>query len=316
MAWYVLRRLAISILVLIGITAVVYFLLYFVQGSPGRAVLGQRASPESVAAFNTEHGFDRPVLVQYFSYLGQLLSGDLGQSYKLNQSVATLLGQNAARSAMLSLAALVLALVIAIPLGIWQAVKRNTVGDHLATAASYTLYATPQFLLGLILIAIFSQAIPLFPSQASQSPSPWVIFTDPRSMTLPVITIALTSIAVFARYQRTATLEQLGQDYIKVARAKGLPERMILTRHLLRNSCQPLITLVGLSVPALLAGNLIAETVFNYSGLGLLFLNSLQREDYPVLLAYTLIGGALTVFGNFLADVALAITDPRIELSA
>ncbi|MGW6656869.1 ABC transporter permease [Rhodococcus sp. NPDC055024] len=316
MAWYVLRRLAISLLVLIGISAVVYFLLHFVQGSPGRAVLGQRASPEAVAAFNSEHGFDRPIIEQYLSYLNELVHGDLGYSYKLNQSVATLLQQNAGRSAMLSLAALVLALVVAIPLGIWQAVKRNSIVDHTATAASYTLYATPQFLLGLILIALFSQAIPIFPSQASQSPSPWVIFTDPKAMALPVITIALTSVAVFSRYQRTATLDQLGQDYIKVARAKGLPEQLVLTRHLLRNSCQPLITVVGLSIPALLAGNLIAETVFNYSGLGLLFLNSLQREDYPVLLAYTLIGGTLTVFGNLIADVALAITDPRIELSA
>jgi len=316
MAWYIVRRLAVSVVVLLGISAVVFFLLHLVSDSPGRVVLGQRASPEAVAAFDHEHGFDRPVVVQYVSYLGQLLQGDLGRSYKLNQDVSTLLQQNAARSAMLSLAGLVLALVIAVPLGILQAVKRNSVVDRVATGAAYVLYATPAFLLGLVLIAVFSQQLDLLPAEASQSHSPWVVFTDPRSMALPVVTIAVTSIAIFSQYQRSSALDQLGQDYIRVARAKGLPERLVLTRHLLRNACLPLITLVGTMIPLLLAGNLIVESLFNYSGLGLLFLNSLHREDYPVLLAYTLIGGVLTVVGNFIADIAVALADRRIELAS
>ena len=122
------------------------------------------------------------------------------------------------------------------------------------------------------------------------------------------------SVAIFSQYQRSSALDQLGQDYIRVARAKGLPERLILVRHLLRNACLPLITLVGTLVPTLLAGNLIVESLFNYPGLGLLFLNSLQREDYPVLLAYTLIGGVLTVAGNLVADLVVAVADRRIEL--
>lgn len=315
MTGYVLRRLCVSAVVLLGISAVVFFLLHLVSESPGRVVLGHRASPEAVDAFNREHGFDRPVVVQYFSYLGQLLQGDLGRSYKLNADVSTLLQRNAGRSAMLSLAGLVLALVIAVPLGILQAVRRNSVLDRVATAVAYVLYATPAFLLGLLLIALFSQTFEIFPAEASQSSSPWVVFTDPRSMALPVITIAVTSIAIFSQYQRSSALDQLGQDYIRVARAKGLPERLVLRRHLLRNASLPVITLVGTLIPTLLAGNLIVETLFNYSGLGLLFLNSLQREDYPVLLAYTLIGGALTVLGNFVADVAVAYADRRIELT-
>ena len=127
--------------------------------------------------------------------------------------------------------------------------------------------------------------------------------------------MAAANIAIFARYQRSATLDELGQDYIKVARAKGVSERGIVRHHLLRNSSLPLITLVGISVPALLAGNLIIESVFNYPGLGLLFVNSLAREDYPVLLAYTLIGGILTVLGNLMADLVLAAADPRIKLT-
>jgi peptide/nickel transport system permease protein len=315
MTRYVLGRLVVSVIVLLGISAVVFFLLHIVSESPGRIVLGQRASPQAVAAFNSEHGFDRPVVVQYFSYLGQLLHGDLGRSYKLNESVATLLRQNAPRSAMLSLVGLVLALLIAVPLGIVQAVRRNSATDRVTTGIAYVLYATPGFLLGLLLISVFSQTWQIFPAEASQSHTMWAVFTDPRAMALPVLTLAVTSIAIFSQYQRSSALEQLGQDYIRLARAKGLPERLVLRRHLLRNACLPLITLVGLMIPSLLAGNLIVESLFNYPGLGLLFLNSLQREDYPVLLAYTLIGGVLTVLGNFAADLAVARADRRIELT-
>jgi peptide/nickel transport system permease protein len=312
---YVVGRVVVSALVLLGISAVVFFLLHVVSESPGRIVLGQRASPQAVAAFNAAHGFDRPVVVQYFSYLGQLLHGDLGRSYKLNENVTTLLRQNAPRSAMLSLVGLVVALVIAVPLGILQAVRRNSVTDRVSTGIAYVLYATPGFLLGLVLISVFSQTWQIFPAEASQSDSMWVVFTDPRAMALPVLTLAVTSVAIFSQYQRSSALDQLGQDYIRLARAKGLPEHLVLRRHLLRNACLPLITLVGLMIPSLLAGNLIVESLFNYPGLGLLFLNSLQREDYPVLLAYTLIGGALTVLGNFIADLAVAAADRRIELT-
>ncbi|MEV6008945.1 ABC transporter permease [Streptomyces sp. NPDC051976] len=314
MTWYVARRLAVSCAVLVGISAVTFFLLHVVSGDPGRVVLGPRASAAAVADFNRAHGYDRSVVVQYLSYLRQLAHGDLGRSYKLNESVVTLLRQQAGRSAMLSLAGLVLALLISVPLGIAQAVRRNSLLDRGTTALSYVLYATPSFLLGLVLIDWFSQELPWFPAEASQSHSAWAVITEPRSMALPVITLAVTSVALFAQYQRSSALDELGLDYIRVARAKGLPERLILTRHLLRNACLPLITLVGTFIPALLAGNLIVESLFNYRGLGLLFLNSLQQEDYPVLLAYTLIGGVLTVLGNLLADLAVAAADRRIEL--
>lgn len=316
MIWFVIRRVLVSLAVLVGISLVVFLLLHLISDSPGRAVLGQQATQAAVDAFNREHGYDRPVLVQYLDYLLQLLRGDLGRSYKLNEDVGVLLLQNAPRSAMLSLAGLVLALVIAIPLGILQAVRRGRFVDRAATSVSYLLYATPSFLIALVLIGLFSQTIPLFPAEASQSTSPWVVFTDTRAMALPLITLAVTNVVVFAQYQRSSALEQLGMDYIKVARAKGASERVVLTRHLLRNAVTPIITLVGVLIPTLLAGNLIVEAVFNYPGLGLLFLNSLHREDYPVLLAYTLIGGALTVIGNFVADLVVARADRRIELGA
>jgi peptide/nickel transport system permease protein len=134
-------------------------------------------------------------------------------------------------------------------------------------------------------------------------------------MVLPVLTLTLTSVAGYSRYMRSSAMDALAQDYIKAARAKGLPERLVLWRHLVRNACLPMVTLIGLSIPALLAGNLIVENVFNYPGLGIMFVNALNNFDYPILLAYTLIGGVLTVVGNYVADVALTVADPRIRLA-
>jgi len=315
MARYLVRRVLTAVVVLIGISMVTFALLHIMSPSPGRDVLGLQASRASVAAYNLAHGFDRPLVSQYLTYINQLLHGNLGRSYKLNQSVDALLAENAGRTAMLVGVSLAIAIAIAMPLGIFQAVKRNKAADNVVTALAFTTYSMPTFFLGLLLIDLFALRLHLFTAEASQSTSAFVIFTDPRSMVLPVATMAAVSIALYSRYQRSAALDQLAQDYIRLARAKGLSARLVLTRHLVRNACLPMITLIGLSVPLLLAGNLVIESVFNYPGLGLLFFDSLQNEDYPVLLAYTLLSGALTVAGNLAADIALAVADPRIELT-
>ncbi len=315
MVGYLVRRIGVSVIVVLGISILVFLLLHTISSSPGRAVLGVQATPQAVAAFDHANGYDRAVPLQYLSYLGNLLHGNLGYSYKLNQSVGALLQQNVGRSAVLTAIALFLAVVIAIPLGIAQAVKRNTAIDNVLTATAFTLYSIPVFFLALVLIAVFSLNLNVFPSQASQADTVLGVLRDPASMVLPIATLTAVSVAAFSRYMRSSALDNLAQDYIKVARAKGLSERQVISRHLVRNSCLPVITLVGLSLPALLAGNLIVETVFNYPGLGLLFFNSLQKEDYPLLLAYSLIVGVLTVVGNLVADLALAVTDPRIRLA-
>lgn len=315
MVGYLVRRIGVSVIVVLGISILVFLLLHTISSSPGRAVLGVQATPQAVAAFDHANGYDRAVPLQYLSYLGNLLHGNLGYSYKLNQSVGALLQQNVGRSAVLTAIALFLAVVIAIPLGIAQAVKRNSAIDNVLTATAFTLYSIPVFFLALVLIAVFSLNLNVFPSQASQADTVLGVLRDPASMVLPIATLTAVSVAAFSRYTRSSALDNLAQDYIKVARAKGLSERQVISRHLVRNSCLPVITLVGLSLPALLAGNLIVETVFNYPGLGLLFFNSLQKEDYPVLLAYSLIVGVLTVVGNLVADLALAVTDPRIRLA-
>jgi peptide/nickel transport system permease protein len=312
---YLLRRLGTSVVVLIGISVFIYLLLHAIYPSPARAVLGLRANNAQIAAWNKANGYDRPVIEQYLSYMNGLLHGNLGYSYSNNQTVASLFQERVARSAYLTGMGLILAVLSALPLGIFQAVKRNSLGDNIATSAAFVLYAMPSFALGLILIQVFALSFPLLSFEASQSTSVWTVMGDWHSMLLPILTMTLISVALFSRYMRSSSIDVLAQDYIKVARAKGLPERLVLLRHMVRNASLPMVTLIGLSLPTLLAGNLITEYLFNYQGLGLLFYDSLGKEDYPVLLAYTLIGAVFVVLGNLVADIALTAADPRIRLA-
>jgi peptide/nickel transport system permease protein len=312
---YLLRRIGTSIVVLIGISIFMYLLLHEVFPSPAKIALGLKATPASIAAFNKQNGYDRPVIAQYLSYMNGLVHGNLGYSYAENQTVAALFQERLARSIYLSGISLLLAILIALPLGIFQAVRRNTVGDNVATSAAFILYSMPSFFLGLILIQVFALSFPILGFEASQSTSIWVVIGDWHDMLLPILTLTLITVANFSRYMRSSSIDVLAQDYIKVARAKGLPERLVLLRHMVRNASLPMVTLVGLFLPTLLAGNLITETLFNFEGLGLLFYTSLGKEDYPVLLAYTLVGAVFVVLGNFVADIALTVADPRIRLA-
>jgi peptide/nickel transport system permease protein len=312
---FIARRLVTAVIVVVGISVLMFGLLHMIYPSPAIDVLGPRTPTVTLNAWNKANGYDNPWIVQYLHYMGRLVHGDLGYSFKQNQSVAAIFGERWARSAWLSGISLVFAVIIAIPIGIYQAVKRNTIGDYTVTSVAFVLYAMPVFFLGLILIQVFSLDLGWFNYQGSQSSNVFFVMGDWHSMTLPVAALTLISVAQFSRYMRSQATDVLAQDYIKVARAKGLPERLVLTRHLLRNASLPLVTLVGLSIPALLAGNLITEALFNFQGLGLEFTSALSNVDYNVLLAYTLVGAVLTVIGNLIADVALTVADPRIRLA-
>jgi peptide/nickel transport system permease protein len=313
---YILRRCGTSLLILVGISIFIFGLLHSVFPSPARVVLGPKATLPAINIWNREHGFAGSVVSQYLSYMNKLAHGDLGFSFKLNQSVTDLLKERWMFSAYLSGVSLALSVLVAIPLGIYQAIRRNRPGDMVATSLAFTAYAMPDFLLYLIAVQIFALTLKIFSFAATpQNSSLLTVITDWRGMTLPIVCLTILVLAGYSRYMRSSAMDTLAQDYIRVARAKGLPERLVLSRHLLKNAILPMITLVGLSIPSLLAGNLIAEFVFNYNGLGLMFYNGLQNEDYPVLLAYTLLGAVLTVAGNLVADIALTVADPRIRLA-
>jgi peptide/nickel transport system permease protein len=315
MTGYIIRRLLTAVVVTFGIALVTFALLHYLSPSPVYDVLGNKAQPVAVKAWNQQHGYDRPELVQFFSYVGNLLHLNFGYSYKLSQSVSALFKENAGRSAYLTFAALVLSLLVAMPLGIVQAVKRNSIGDYTVTTLNFILYSMPSFFLGLILIQLLALDLHIFPATVSDNiTTTWGAITHPQQLFLPIVTLAAINVASFSRYMRSSALDNLAQDYIRLARAKGLSERAVLFRHLLRNACLPMITLVGLSIPTLIAGNLLIEVLFNYQGLGLLFFTALGSQDYNILLAYTILGGILTVLGNLLADVAITVADPRVRL--
>lgn len=315
MSGYLLRRIAQSIVVLIGVSIIVFALLHLLPGGAARAQLGIKANPAAVAAFAHQQGYDKPIVIQYFDYLGRLVHGDLGFSFKNNQSVTSLLAQYLPKSAYLSLVALVLSIVIAVPLGIAQALRRNKPFDYAATTASFVGYSMPVFWLGLLLIAIFAIYLPVFPTEAPQTDSVFGAIGDPRAMVLPVATLVILSVSSFSRFMRSSAIENLAQDYVRTARAKGMRERSVLFTHMLRNAMLPLITLIGLSIPTLVGGNLITEQVFNYPGAGLLFFNSALGRDYSTELALTLLGAILVIVGNLVADIAYAVADPRVRLA-
>ncbi len=313
MTSYLLRRLSHAVIVVFLVTIFVFLLLHLLPGGPARAVLGQRATPRSIALFNQQNGLNKPIYIQYMVYLDHLLHGNLGFSYKLNEPVTTVLAQYVPKSILLVGTAYLLALIIAIPLGIFQSIRRNTIADYFFTAGSFIFYSMPAFWLGLLLILYFAVNIHLFPAEAPQGATLGQIISNPAGLVLPVITIALITVALFSRYMRSSMMENLTQDYVRTAKAKGLNSRQILFGHVLRNALIPIITLIGLSLPTIFQGALITESVFNYPGVGFEFISAAIGQDYPVLLGFTLMIGIASVVGSLLADILYAVVDPRVR---
>lgn len=314
MTGYILRRLLQAIVVVLVVTVIVFILLHQLPGGAARAILGPRATAEQIALFNTQNGYDQPLILQYFTQLGHWLIGDFGFSIKLNQSVGSLLVQRMPKTIILGVLSLVLTVIVAVPLGIYQAVRRNKPVDYVVTALAFIFYAAPTFFIGLIMIEVFAQNLGWFPPEAPQSDGVVPIFAQFDAMVLPIVTLALLSIAGFSRYMRSSVLDNIDQDYVRTAQAKGAGPTRVLYRHVLRNALIPIVTLLGLFLPAVFAGALITESIFNFPGMGLLFWQAAQSSDYPVELGVVIITAFATVAGNLLADVALAVIDPRVKL--
>jgi peptide/nickel transport system permease protein len=309
------RRLLQAIVVLLLVTLISFALLRSIPGNVAAAVMGPNVyrDPAAIKLFDDTYGFNKPWYSQYLLWLSHLVQGNLGYSWNLNQSVASLLSQRILKTGILVGISLVLAVLIAVPIGMVQAVRRNKLIDHFFNGFSTIFYAMPSFLLGLLLIYIFAIEFPIFPAEAPQGLGLGVIFANFNAMILPVATLTLITIALFSRYARSAVLDNLTEDYVRTAKAKGAGERRILFRHVLRNSLIPVATLLGLSFPGVISGALIIEEVFNYPGMGLLFFQQAQKEDYPTLLGVIVVVSLATVIGSLLADIAYAALDPRVR---
>lgn len=305
------RRLGQILIVLVGISFITFTLVWLAPGDPAQAVYtsqGITPTPEMVDQMRVRLGLDKPFLVQYVTWLGNCLHGDFGTSYSLNKPVADLMLVRLWPTIKLSLASLLLMLVVAVPLGMLAAVRRGGIADRLVRGFSFLGISMPNFWFGLLLIWAVALKLGWLPVVSTGQGLDRLI--------LPAATLAFAMIGKYTRQVRTAVLEELGQDYVVGARARGLSERAILTRHVLPNAQLPLITLLGLSLGSLLGGTAVVEVVFSYPGLGNMAVTAVTSYDYPLLQTYVLWIALIYMVINLVVDVSYARLDPRVRRGA
>jgi peptide/nickel transport system permease protein len=313
MVAFLIRRVGQACIVVLGVSLIVFLITHMLPGSPARAILGIQATPEAVRAFNAANGYDKPVLVQFFVYWRHLLEGNLGFSYKQDLPVSTLIADDAPKTLLLVGLGFFFAFVIGIPVGLWQAVHRNRIDDHFLTSVSFIGYSMPVFWVGMLLIWLLAVAHHVFPAESPSAATVGQVLQHPVSLVLPVATLTFVETPGVVRFMRSAAIENLAEDYVRTATAKGAPRARVVFVHVLRNSLLPVITLIGLTLPLVLSGSIVVETVFNYPGMGLLMWNAAQQRDYPTLLGGAIVIGVATVVGSLLADVLYAVVDPRVR---
>ena len=314
MTGYLIRRIAQAIVVVLGVMLLTFLLSKIIPGGAARAALGQRATPAAIEHFNETNHYNVSIFQQFWIYTWRIVRhGDLGESYRNNQSVRSLIETKIPKTLVLVGLSTIFALIVAVPLGILQVIRRNKPIDYFLTAGSVIGYSMPAFLLGQLLILWFAIDTHVFEFEAPQSTSTAGILADPRGWILPVFTLSAITIAGFSRYMRSSMMETLTEDYIRTARAKGAGPARVLFRHALRNALIPIITLLGLTLPAIVGGAIITETVFNYPGMGLLTTNAATQNDVPLLIGTTFIAAIATVLGNLIADLLYAVVDPRVR---
>jgi len=315
MTGYLIRRVAQAIIVTLIVTMITFILLHLVPGGEVRALLGIRATPAEIASYNKILGFDQPLYVQYGKWLWAILHGNFGYDFKYEAPVATLLWQAFPRTLVLAVIGTGIGLMIGIPLGIYQAVRRYSVVDHVVTGISFVGYGSPTFFVGLLLVQWFAIDLHWLPAFAPQAQSLTGVLSQPVALILPVATYAFVAFAIWSRFMRSSVLDNIVQDYVRTARAKGASERRVLWTHIFRNSLITIVTLLGLTLPVVIAGALFIEVVFNYPGMGLLFWNAALQTDIPLMLAITVLTTLVTIVGNLLADIGYAMLDPRVRYS-
>jgi peptide/nickel transport system permease protein len=300
MTAYLGRRLLQSVAVVLLVTLIVFGLLRLAPGAAAADVLGTGSAHQQF-------------LLQYLTWLGQILHGNLGYSRARNESVADLLAASLPRTLALTGISTLIALAVAVPLGLLQAVRRSRAADHLLRGLTYLFYGMPTFVLGAVLVLFFAVDHHIFGAEGPQEPGILGVITDVRDLTLPVLTLTLVTIAIFARYMRSSALDSLAEEYVEAARARGAGQRRVLTAHVLRNSLVPVVTLVGLSFPQIVGGAVVVESLFNIQGMGWQIWQAVLNHDFAVTLGFTLVIGVGAVIGSLLADIGYAVLDPRVR---
>lgn len=311
---FIARRLAYSAVVLFGVSIVVFSLVHLVPGDPVRIALGTRYNPASYEALRAASGLDRPLPVQFFSYLGNALTGNLGVSFRSGEPVTELLLLRLPATISLAVVGLLIALLISLPAGIWAALHEGKASDAIVRVASQFGVSIPDFWMGLLLITLFSAMLGWLPSSGyvaiTDDPVQWL-----RRVIMPGLTVGVVAGAIMTRYVRSAVLEVLSMSYVRTARSKGLSSRVVTIRHILRNAMIPVLTVAGIQLATILGGVIVVEVVFAWPGLGRLVFDAVSARDYPLIQGAVLLIAVMFLLVNFLVDVLYAVIDPRIRLS-
>ncbi len=309
MALYILKRLLLFIPTLLGITLITFILMQYLPGDPVTAMVGERASPETIARIRTELGLDKSLTYQYFMYLKRLAAGELGRSYYTNRKISEDLLQKFPNTARLALAAMLFASVIGIGLGVFAASKRGTNWDRVVTLLSVGGISIPVFWLGLALMLLFAFYLRWLPPSGMGNGSLINII-------LPAVTLGTFSLSYIVRVTRSTMLETLSQPYVAAARAKGLSESNVVFKHALKNALIPVVTLIGLDLGSYLNGAVLTETIFGWDGLGRYALDGILKRDYPVIMGVVLFGAVIFVGMNLLVDISYHFLDPRVRVKS
>lgn len=322
---FIAGRLLQAIPLLLGIATITFFIVHLAPGDPMDMFLEPRLrrqmDPEVIELMRQKFGLDQPIHVQYAKWLGNVVQGDLGESFRYRRPVAGLIAERVPYTLQLTVLALLFDALIGIGLGIYSAVRQYSFADRAVTLGSLAVYSIPGFWLALMLVMVFSVNLGWFPTSQTRSLdydllSTWGKIGDQLwHLALPVFVLGIAQAAGTARYMRSRLLEVLSEEYVLAARARGLREKTVILKHALRNALIPIITIYGMSLPFLLGGAVLIERVFAWPGLGLLGVEAVETRDYPVILATTMMAAVLVVLGNLLADVLYAVADPRIAVA-
>ncbi|MFA5711569.1 ABC transporter permease [Mycolicibacterium sp.] len=311
---FLTRRVLHSLVVLFGVLVLVFALVHLVPGDPVRIALGTRYTPEAYEALRTASGLDRPLLQQFLGYVGSAVRGDLGVSFRNGDPVTVTLLERLPATVSLGLVGIVIALLIAIPLGVFSALREGRLSDGIIRVTSQFGVSVPDFWMGILLIGLFSTTLGWLPTSGYRP-----LFDDPagwlRHIVLPGLTVGLVAGAIMTRYVRSAVLEVASMGYVRTARSKGLSPGVVTRRHVMRNALVPILTITGIQLATILGGVIVVEVVFAWPGLGRLVFNAVSARDYPLIQGAVLLIAVLFLLINLLVDVLYAVVDPRIRLS-
>jgi peptide/nickel transport system permease protein len=313
MVAFLIRRILGLVLVWLGVTILVFSIMHLAPGDPAMIILGPKATAESLARLRHELGLDQPLPVQYLRWLGNVLQGDFGRSLQLKRDVSELLWTRFRATALLATAATVIAVAIGLTAGVVSATRQYSVWDRAAILLALLGFCLPVFWLGLILQIGLAYRLPVFPVSGMNAPGQSGFLDTLHHLVLPAVTLGIGPAAVIARMTRSSVLEVIRQDFVRTARAKGLAERVVILRHVLRNALIPVLTIVGLQVGYLFGGAVLVEMVFSWPGLGLLMVNGILARDFPVVQGAVLVVATTYVLVNLLVDVLYTLVDPRVR---